>query len=385
MNWFKKAQKVPLWQLSPDGREYAEKSDEELCYETFGFSPYKIKQMHPNSLSIKWKDDLKNVIEEQKNSGLSPQDWARQIDLSEPIDVIYEDGVFKIDDGHHRYYAAKILNKMLNVSIEIKDNPHRTSVYNAYNKGFDIPKEVLKYYPELTKTSELIRGKIKTSTAKTLYHGTSIDNYTSIKNIGLIPDVGDFVRWGYESEYENAGIDFDPIPLIYATDKEDLRKAVNAMEQSVKRLLGKENISLNELKNYGMLVVIKEGADYFQQRPWEESGPLGDWHGETDNQYLAVEPGDYFSEEGQDGYILTGNKMMLFLKRNEAWPGYGDEDREQQRNDLLTMVIRYHVKEYPQEDKNNIIETIKNKIKNMTDEEVVRQYRLYSERINELV
>ena len=46
-----------------------------------------------------------------------------KINLSEPIDVSYEKNKFYIEDGHHRYYAAKILNLPLNVSLQIKQNP----------------------------------------------------------------------------------------------------------------------------------------------------------------------------------------------------------------------------------------------------------------------
>jgi hypothetical protein len=89
----------------------------------FGFSEDDIKTLIPNQLNIKWKDDLKNVIYEQEKSGLSKIDYAKRINLSEPIDVIYEKDKFWIDDGHHRYYAAKILNKPLNINLEIKQNP----------------------------------------------------------------------------------------------------------------------------------------------------------------------------------------------------------------------------------------------------------------------
>jgi ParB-like chromosome segregation protein Spo0J len=49
--------------------------------------------------------------------------WGNEINLTEPIDVSYENNRFYIEDGHHRYYAAKILNKPLNVNLEIKMNP----------------------------------------------------------------------------------------------------------------------------------------------------------------------------------------------------------------------------------------------------------------------
>lgn len=148
MNWYKKAQ-TNLWEYSPQSKEYADLDIDTIDRMAFGFSRNDIKQLHPNQLQIKWKDDIDNVIQEQRNSGKSPKDWAKSIDLSEPIDVIYEDGVFKIDDGHHRFYAAKILNKMLNVSLEIKDKPHEYAVIKALQNGKNVSPDILKYYPKL--------------------------------------------------------------------------------------------------------------------------------------------------------------------------------------------------------------------------------------------
>jgi hypothetical protein len=43
-----------------------------------------------------------------------------KINLSEPIDISYESNgyglKFYLEDGHHRYFAAKTLNKTLNVN-----------------------------------------------------------------------------------------------------------------------------------------------------------------------------------------------------------------------------------------------------------------------------
>ena len=230
--------------------------------------------------------------------------------------------------------------------------------------------------------------KIKIATAKTLYHGTSIDNYDSIQNVGLVPDVGNFVRDSYQSDYEDANVEFDPTPLVYATDKEDLDKAVTAMAYAVTKMLGRHtlhDITLDELKNNGMLVIIKEGQEYMEQRPWEETGPWGDWQGETDNRYPAVEPGDYYSEDAQDGHILTGDKMVGFLLKKGLWPpSYLKESVEETRKQLLTMAIRYHVKEAP-ERKDEIIQSVQERVNNLNDEEVNQQYNAYSEKINELV
>tara|TARA_Y100000310_G_scaffold55023_1_gene50441 strand:+ start:20744 stop:21253 length:510 start_codon:yes stop_codon:yes gene_type:complete len=164
----------------------------------------------------------------------------------------------------------------------------------------------------------------KKAKSRTLYHGTSIDNYDSVKSVGLVPDTGGFVSDSYASDYEDAGVPFEPVDVTYAADKQDLQKAVNAMYHAVTKMLGKNSwheVTSNELKSYGMLVIMKEGEDYFEHRPREEVGPWGDWQGETDNRYPAVEPGDYYSEEGAgDVQILIGNKMAKFLSRYGVWP-----------------------------------------------------------------
>jgi len=163
----------------------------------------------------------------------------------------------------------------------------------------------------------------KKATSRTLYHGTSINNYDSIKNVGLVPDTGDFVSDMYGGEYEAAGVEFDPIDVTYAANKEGLERAVNAMRYAVMKMLNKNwgEVTIGELKNYGMLVIIKEGEDQFEHRPENEEGYLGDWQGETDNRYPSVEPGDYYSEYGAGPVqILIGNKMEKFLKRFGVWP-----------------------------------------------------------------
>ena len=227
--------------------------------------------------------------------------------------------------------------------------------------------------------------KIKIATARTLYHGTSINNYSSIKNVGLVPDTGNFVSDSYAGEYESAGVEFNPIDLTYATDKEDLDKAVTAMQNAVSNMIGKRyhDVTLNELKNYGMLVIMKEGEEDFERRPWEETGPWKDWQGETNNQYPAVEPGDYFSEYGAGPVeILVGNKMVEFLTRHGAWPI--DDSTDEIRKQLLTMAIRYHIKENP-ELKDKIIQEVTQKVNNLDDNGVKDNYKIYSEKINELV
>lgn len=108
-----------------------------------GFSEDDIKRLHPKDLKIRWIDDLENVEYEIKQSGLTPKEWAKNIDLKEPIEVDYwedtKDGYekgFYIQDGHHRYMAAKILNKILNVDLKIKINPFKELAPNMRYDDF---------------------------------------------------------------------------------------------------------------------------------------------------------------------------------------------------------------------------------------------------------
>lgn len=98
-------------------------STDALDRAAFGFSESDIKTLQPKQLHVKWKEDWKNVQWEQEKSGLSKAQYAKKINLKEPIDVSYEKGKFFIEDGHHRVFAAATLKQPLNVNLEIKDNP----------------------------------------------------------------------------------------------------------------------------------------------------------------------------------------------------------------------------------------------------------------------
>lgn len=105
--------------------------DDMLDRWAFGFDESKDTIM-PNQLKIRWINDLQNVKDEIKDSGLSDIEWSKRVDLSEPIEVDYwadydkkypfKEG-FYLQDGHHRYYAAKTLNKPLNMELRIEMNP----------------------------------------------------------------------------------------------------------------------------------------------------------------------------------------------------------------------------------------------------------------------
>lgn len=106
-------------------------SIEALDRAAYGFTSEDIKTLLPEQLNIKWKEDYKGVLfeveyfAEKHNLSFNKAKiiWSEKVNLSEPIEVCYEKDKFWIEDGHHRYFAAKTLKKPLNVNLEIKQNP----------------------------------------------------------------------------------------------------------------------------------------------------------------------------------------------------------------------------------------------------------------------
>jgi len=164
---------------------------------------------------------------------------------------------------------------------------------------------------------------------KTLYHGTIIDHAPSIKEVGLIPSIGQFVQNAYGGEYAAAGLDIEDVcaELSFATDKENLENAVTAMIHHITKKLNKEwgSVTTNDIRNHGMLVKIKgcpgpaEPPSPWEQRPEEYDM---EWEMEAEERGLhSVEPGDYYTEHPtggiDNGYIelITGSALIRFLNK----------------------------------------------------------------------
>lgn len=154
-------------------------SIEALDRAAFGFSSEDIKELMPNQLNIKWEDDWENVNWEQKKSGLSPKKYSLKISLDEPIDVIYEDGKFFIDDGHHRYFAAKTLNKTLKVNLEIKQNP---IIKLAPSLSYDDFHRCV--YKQVNNDLEMIKESFYSD--EYIYHGTGKGQALNIQRDGYM-------------------------------------------------------------------------------------------------------------------------------------------------------------------------------------------------------
>ena len=201
----------PVFDLTEEIKEYVNQfnSDEEFLRKgglstemldrlAFGFADIDITTLNPNQLSIKWKEDLENVKYEIQKSGLNPKVWASKVDLTEPIDVSYERNKFFIEDGHHRFVAAKVLNKPLNVNLEIKANPI-TKI--APKLGYD---DVMRCIFKQVK-GNVIKEDYNTSKTLTVYHGTKPKFVNTIKQEGLIDKRGYNQGWYVVStDFESA-------------------------------------------------------------------------------------------------------------------------------------------------------------------------------------
>jgi hypothetical protein len=77
-----------------------------------------ITHITPDELKPMNQLELNSAIHDMKSSGMSDEEWAKSVNIAEPISAsIYSDGEIKIQDGHHRYLAAKILNKPVSVNL----------------------------------------------------------------------------------------------------------------------------------------------------------------------------------------------------------------------------------------------------------------------------
>jgi hypothetical protein len=193
---------------------------------------------------------------------------------------------------------------------------------------------------------------------KTLYHGTTNNHRQSIEEYGLLPIVGDFVSDSYGMEYAIEGGEYEedePIikGVVFAADKEGISMAAGAILYHVGKLLdkGMHDVTQQEVEQHGMLVIIKDVEPTSLTYGVEE----GEWHQwpkeEKDVPYYAeqppaVEPGDWFvlgedvSIEGD--VILTGRKMVQFLRRHAAFRHFEWDDRRY----LIKLAVTFHGPEY---------------------------------------
>ncbi len=148
-----------------------------------------IHEFSPDELNIKWEADLENaryVMEELKT--VNPKD----VDLSEPINVIYENGKLWVDDGHHRWLSAKLTGRKLKGDLVIKDNPikkilaDQEKFKSSGNPRQNFQERVIAGQDFIDEVKSVGRSKrINPDGTITLYHGSSPQNIQNIRKAGL--------------------------------------------------------------------------------------------------------------------------------------------------------------------------------------------------------
>lgn len=168
--------------------------------------------------------------------------------------------------------------------------------------------------------------------AKTIYHGTSINRARQIMKEDLIPQAGSWVQNTYgldidlesDNEYYEGWNEPPIFDLVFGADKETISSVIGGMKSSIAAETGKKfhEITEEDIRALGAVVVVKDGDNYFKQRPARDSSEEKDWYYyEEGERYPTVEPGDYYSEQQVPAsYILTGKPLIRLLKRYDSWP-----------------------------------------------------------------
>lgn len=200
---------------------------------------------------------------------------------------------------------------------------------------------------------------------RTLYHGTIIDNEESIREFGLIGQLGDFVKSAYDDEGIQWNADDE---LVFATDKQNLKTALTAMVHHIGKKLNKNfhDVTDNDIINHGLLIIIHDGEYQAKHRPEDDENYYG-------QHPQAVEPGDYYSDEMTADQFVKGKALLRVLKRYKAWPRNWGPDNPTRNKQRRGMLIQKAIAAHPERSKEEIIKTVQS----LTDSEVQEYLRRY--------
>lgn len=165
---------------------------------------------------------------------------------------------------------------------------------------------------------------------KTLYHGTIIDNEPTIRQYGLVGGwhgpIGSFVDDAYSSDYDRIEPNEED-EIVFATDKNDLGKAITAMVHHISKKLNKDfhDVSDNDIRNHGLLIIIKNS----ELKPYDPDK----YH---DNQPRGVEPGDYYDDSMGADLFLRGSSLIRFLIKYNEWPRDWGKDSGDRKNLIMS-------------------------------------------------
>jgi len=200
--------------------------------------------------------------------------------------------------------------------------------------------------------------------SRTLYHGTTRNLAEKILRDGLQPRVGPLVEEAY-------GDDENLEPLVFSGDKTDLGRGVyGAMLKAIEAEGHQTNDMALAIRNWGAVVVLKEGEDSMYRRPEEDDGK------DFTDYPTQVEPGDYYNDREMDpDYIITGPALVRWLTRNgvDVQDSYNRRIPPQKINRLVGLVKKIH----PQAP----IEEILKRVKGLGSQELDRSLRYYEQQV----
>lgn len=181
--------------------------------------------------------------------------------------------------------------------------------------------------------------------SKTLYHGTSLARAKKIMAEGLEPQVGSLVQTAYG---DNEDYDFEP--LAFAADKAGINRGVYSAMLHAISAEGHDTTNREQaIRNYGAIVVLKDGEDQMEHRPDGEGAEF-----DYSDHPLQVETGDYYSREGLvPDYVITGPALVRFFKRNG-----GDFLHRGLNPKKVNALIGMVKKAHPQLDVEKIVEKV---------------------------
>lgn len=306
---------------------------------------------------VSWVESLKNFAQ-VAYLGEIPPEWIevesdKAYYSDEPVD---EKLKFKPEWDMSEGVRLDAITKKLD-SLR-KEWERLDSQGTGYERQQQISQEISKLEKEKARWNKLHAAVDESKSIlaeKTLYHGTTTNNVSNIKNIGIVPDVGEFVRNAYG--YEPNEVDYED--LVFAADKEGLDKAVTAITAQVAYKLGKDfhDVTDDEFIRNGALIKIEDGDIDLEYRPKDD---------EKGEYPFTVEPGDYYSRGSVHAdEILTGNKMITVLKRYKAWPRtYGPDKIKGMKYSLIRLAVKKNPGKPPRQ-----IASIINKWDNRTIEQ----------------
>ena len=278
-----------------------------------------VTKIMPSELKPLSQTELNGAISSQKESGKSEEEWAKSVDLSEPIKAtIYSDGEIKIQNGHHRYLAAKILNKPLNV--ELKSINAKNQILNdAINRiKLDVSKSETPTADYETRNADRV-ARIKEATtpeeAQSIYAEETSDNERHFEGTrkAEIAIKDTLVKLQRESANKKEDEAYAAGEWVFHFPTNSLSDA-NQMAKSMEKIEPKNEYKVVPWQNDGYLVQ-KRNIEAASKLPKEKTGTV-------ENPILRKNGKAFTSQQGAQTHIRTNPELS---KETHTWVKLGDE------------------------------------------------------------